>query len=124
MVAIYLAMSGQLLLCSNDTPLRKHDHVVFSLDNGKELRYNDPRCFGLIEVISPKEVFEEALVQGGATINNFCGGHSGSSRMSLRAYGRKDEPCLRRVALSGGKFNAKSNFERFGRGQKDMVSNL
>lgn len=54
-VIVHLGMSGQLLLCKNGTPLQKHDHVVFTLDNDKELRYNDPRRFGLIEVVSPKE---------------------------------------------------------------------
>jgi formamidopyrimidine-DNA glycosylase len=29
-------------------PLKKHDHLVFSLSNDKQLRFNDPRRFGSV----------------------------------------------------------------------------
>lgn len=46
---IHLGMSGSLRITPvNDTP-RKHDHVVFSLDSEQELRFHDPRRFGLID---------------------------------------------------------------------------
>ncbi|KAG0939257.1 hypothetical protein G6F31_015327 [Rhizopus arrhizus] len=39
-------MSGSLRVLPGDTPLRAHDHVDISLDNGRLLRFNDPRRFG------------------------------------------------------------------------------
>ncbi|MFS2046169.1 bifunctional DNA-formamidopyrimidine glycosylase/DNA-(apurinic or apyrimidinic site) lyase [Stenotrophomonas geniculata] len=37
---------GSLRVLPGDTPLRAHDHVDISLDNGRLLRFNDPRRFG------------------------------------------------------------------------------
>lgn len=46
---IHLGMSGRLGLQPSGSPLAKHDHVVFELGGGRELRYNDPRRFGMVE---------------------------------------------------------------------------
>ena len=45
---IHLGMSGSLRICeANDAP-RKHDHFDLVLDNGKCIRFNDPRRFGAL----------------------------------------------------------------------------
>jgi formamidopyrimidine-DNA glycosylase len=44
---IHLGMSGSLVF--RDTE-KKHDHVVFTFDDGKKLVFNDPRRFGLMEL--------------------------------------------------------------------------
>ena len=43
---LHLGMSGSLRVLPGDTPVRAHDHVDISLDNGRLLRFNDPRRFG------------------------------------------------------------------------------
>ena len=43
---LHLGMSGSLRVLPGDTPLRAHDHVDISLENGRLLRFNDPRRFG------------------------------------------------------------------------------
>jgi len=43
---LHLGMSGSLRVLPGDTPVRTHDHVDISLDNGQLLRFNDPRRFG------------------------------------------------------------------------------
>lgn len=43
---VHLGMSGSLRICESDFPWRKHDHVALELENGKHLRYHDPRRFG------------------------------------------------------------------------------
>jgi formamidopyrimidine-DNA glycosylase len=43
----HLGMSGKLICAAPDTARRKHDHIVVDLDDGVELRYHDPRRFGL-----------------------------------------------------------------------------
>jgi formamidopyrimidine-DNA glycosylase len=54
---IHLKMSGKLSVVSSSAPLEKHDRVVFHLDNGQQLRFNDVRKFGKIwVVIDPEEV--------------------------------------------------------------------
>lgn len=42
----HLRMSGHLYVCDPERPRDKHTHVVFHLDNGTELRYDDQRKFG------------------------------------------------------------------------------
>lgn len=50
---IHLGMSGRLLLLSESLPFEKHDHIIFHFDDKKELRFRDPRRFGLIDAIPP-----------------------------------------------------------------------
>jgi formamidopyrimidine-DNA glycosylase len=43
----HLGMSGKLICVEPKTARRKHDHIIVNLDDGGELRYHDPRRFGL-----------------------------------------------------------------------------
>lgn len=43
----HLGMSGKLISVAADTVERKHDHIIVSLGNGRQMRYHDPRRFGL-----------------------------------------------------------------------------
>ena len=43
----HLGMSGKLIHVDPANPRQKHDHIVVTLDSGQELRYHDPRRFGL-----------------------------------------------------------------------------
>ena len=43
---IHLGMSGSLRIMPADTPPLSHDHIDVVLDNGRCLRYHDPRRFG------------------------------------------------------------------------------
>lgn len=43
---LHLGMSGSLRRCTPETPLRTHDHLIFALDDGFEIRLHDPRRFG------------------------------------------------------------------------------
>lgn len=45
---IHLGMSGSLRMVAPSTPLKTHDHLVFSLGNGMQMRYHDPRRFGCV----------------------------------------------------------------------------
>jgi formamidopyrimidine-DNA glycosylase len=54
---IHLKMSGRLNVVGRDQALSKHDHVIFDLDNGRQLRFNDIRKFGRVYlVVDPEEV--------------------------------------------------------------------
>lgn len=50
-LVIHLRMTGQLVVCENTKPLDKHTHLVFQLDNGRELRFTDIRKFGLVYLV-------------------------------------------------------------------------
>ncbi len=52
---IHLGMTGNLGIFLPTAALAKHDHVIWSLDNDTELRYNDTRRFGSIQFLSREE---------------------------------------------------------------------
>jgi formamidopyrimidine-DNA glycosylase len=43
---LHLGMSGSLRISAPEEELRKHDHLIFHLSNGLEMRLHDPRRFG------------------------------------------------------------------------------
>lgn len=45
-IILHLRMTGCLLVTPADYPEEKHTHVIFRLNNGKELRFFDTRRFG------------------------------------------------------------------------------
>ena len=46
LLVVHLGMSGQLRVVDPVAPLENHTHAVLFLDDGKQLRYRDPRRFG------------------------------------------------------------------------------
>ena len=53
----HLRMEGKYFILTDKTPLSKHDHVIFYLDNGKQLRYNDVRKFGRMELMAKDDEY-------------------------------------------------------------------
>ena len=45
---IHLGMAGRMQIVDPATPLDRHDHVIIVTDAGVEIRFNDPRRFGLM----------------------------------------------------------------------------
>ncbi|MCK5679207.1 bifunctional DNA-formamidopyrimidine glycosylase/DNA-(apurinic or apyrimidinic site) lyase [bacterium] len=52
-LVIHLGMSGTLRLANTDEIAERHDHLDIILDNGKVLRFRDPRKFGLVLLVKP-----------------------------------------------------------------------
>ncbi len=50
---IHLGMSGSLLFLTESRAFDKHDHIVFYFENDSELRFRDPRRFGMVDAIAP-----------------------------------------------------------------------
>ena len=46
----HLRMEGKYYYVDKEMPIDKHTHVIFTLSNGKELRYHDTRKFGRMEI--------------------------------------------------------------------------
>jgi formamidopyrimidine-DNA glycosylase len=54
---IHLRMSGDLQLFPSGEGMRKHDHIIWHLQGGWDLRFHDPRRFGRIWLVdSPEEI--------------------------------------------------------------------
>jgi formamidopyrimidine-DNA glycosylase len=62
---VHLGMTGVLMPQPVNEPARKHTHVVMLLDDGRELRYVDPRRFGRLAYLSG-EVLSKELQRFGA----------------------------------------------------------
>ncbi|HIA27564.1 MAG TPA: DNA-formamidopyrimidine glycosylase, partial [Planctomycetes bacterium] len=45
---VHLGMSGSLRVVDGGEDLRTHDHLIFHLEDGRQLRYHDPRRFGIV----------------------------------------------------------------------------
>lgn len=52
---IHLGMTGQLVTCVAEAPVRPHTHAFLLLDDGRELRYTDIRRFGKIRILENGE---------------------------------------------------------------------
>ncbi len=48
----HLGMTGNMGIFTPKSPLKKHDHVCWLLDNNTELRFNDTRRFGAVHLLA------------------------------------------------------------------------
>jgi len=58
---IHLGMSGRLVIEAADRPLQAHDHLQLRLDDGRELRFHDPRRFGRVTLCETDRLAQHAL---------------------------------------------------------------
>ena len=52
----HLRMEGKYFIKEPNETLSKHDHVIFTLNNQEELRYNDTRKFGKMHLVKKDEL--------------------------------------------------------------------
>ena len=55
LLVIHLGMTGKLGLFPETSETLAHDHVIWRLDDGMEMRFNDVRRFGSIQIVPPDE---------------------------------------------------------------------
>lgn len=60
---IHLGMSGSLRICAAAEDWRKHDHLALVMDGGNELRFHDPRRFGLVLLLAQGEEENHPLLK-------------------------------------------------------------
>lgn len=58
----HLGMTGRLGIFPAATPRGKHDHLLLTLDNETQLRFNDIRRFGFIQVLEPGSDFSGTML--------------------------------------------------------------
>jgi formamidopyrimidine-DNA glycosylase len=62
---LHLGMSGRLLLGKpGERPYARHDHLILESDRGCELRFNDARRFGIVELFPIEELECHPLLAG------------------------------------------------------------
>jgi formamidopyrimidine-DNA glycosylase len=63
-IVIHLGMSGSLRLARPGQPWRPHDHIALALSSGRELRYHDPRRFGIfLHLPHPADPLDHQLLE-------------------------------------------------------------
>jgi formamidopyrimidine-DNA glycosylase len=58
-LVVHLGMTGQLRCVAASVPEPDHLHAVFALDDGRQLRYRDPRRFGRLLLGTEEELLAE-----------------------------------------------------------------
>jgi formamidopyrimidine-DNA glycosylase len=53
---LHLGMSGRMVLSYKASKVGKHDHLVFAFDNGAYVHFNDPRRFGMCDLVPNKDL--------------------------------------------------------------------
>jgi formamidopyrimidine-DNA glycosylase len=54
---IHLGMSGRMVVAADpEAPFETHDHVILVTDEGTQVRFNDPRRFGFMDLIPAAEM--------------------------------------------------------------------
>jgi formamidopyrimidine-DNA glycosylase len=65
---IHLGMSGRMTLhdarSAAEHPFERHDHVVFDMDDGWQVRFNDARRFGLMLLVPTESVERHKAFKG------------------------------------------------------------
>lgn len=54
----HLRMEGKYFIKKHNEPIDSHTHVIFKLDDDYDLRYNDVRKFGRMELIQKKDNYD------------------------------------------------------------------
>ncbi len=55
----HLRMEGRYLFRTKKDSLEKHEHIVFLLEDGRELRYKDTRKFGRMHLIEKEKLYKQ-----------------------------------------------------------------
>jgi len=61
-VLVHLGMSGSLRVIPPGDEWKKHDHIGITLAGGMQLRYHDPRRFGLVMKVASSEIQTHPLL--------------------------------------------------------------
>jgi formamidopyrimidine-DNA glycosylase len=60
---LHLGMSGRMVITHHATPPEKHDHLIFTFDNGAIVRFNDPRRFGMCDLVVTDTLDDHKLLR-------------------------------------------------------------
>lgn len=58
---LHLGMSGRLVKTGHDDPIKAHDHVIFETDRGDQVRFHDPRRFGIMDIVPKGKAGDTAM---------------------------------------------------------------
>lgn len=107
---VHLGMTGRLTIDAPDAGVRRHDHVVVCLDDGRLVVYNDPRRFGRMAVLDAAGVRGET----GAGVDPLAADFDGAALFALTRKRRTSVKALlmdqRRIAGLGNIYTSEILF--------------
>ena len=60
---VHLGMSGRFRIFDGPAPpLERHDHVIFEIDGGATVRFNDPRRFGFMDIAEKDALWRHPML--------------------------------------------------------------
>jgi formamidopyrimidine-DNA glycosylase len=83
----HLGMSGRFRIYQSAPPeLERHDHVVFDIEGGASVRFNDPRRFGFMDLADTAGLAEHAMLKamGPEPLTNDFNGPALAARLKGR----------------------------------------
>ncbi len=85
----HLGMSGRLVVMAPADaarPFDKHDHIVLTLEDGYQVRFNDPRRFGLFDLVPGERLEQHRLLRdlGPEPLGNAFNGPALAARLAGR----------------------------------------
>ncbi|MEA3203765.1 MAG: formamidopyrimidine-DNA glycosylase, partial [Thermoplasmata archaeon] len=88
---VHLGMTGKLLFAEPGEAERKHTHLVLELDDGRHLRFSDPRRFGLLKLYGKGAAIPDLAHFGPDALDPaftpaVLGAELASSRSPLKAF--------------------------------------
>ena len=61
---LHLGMSGRISITSHrPAVLEKHDHLIFTVEDGTVIRFNDARRFGMVDLVPSNQIFQHRLLK-------------------------------------------------------------
>ena len=68
----HLRMEGKYFIKDHNEPIDKHEHIIFELSDGKDLRYADVRKFGRMNLVKKEllDTVEGVNKQGREPVDN------------------------------------------------------
>jgi formamidopyrimidine-DNA glycosylase len=61
---LHLGMTGRVWVTDAGRPARPHEHVVFAFEGGREMRFADPRRFGMVAVVRTDRLERHPSLRG------------------------------------------------------------
>lgn len=58
----HLRMEGKYYIKDTNEEYEKHEHIIFKLDNNKDLRYKDVRKFGVMMLVKTKDIYNTSEI--------------------------------------------------------------
>ena len=59
----HLRMEGKYFYEESSSEIEKHTHIIFHLNDGYDLRYNDTRKFGKMSLVKTEEIFDNNSIK-------------------------------------------------------------